>query len=161
MLTALRLRPCTHRAIRTMSSLSPSVSNAARPANWKAAAPAAPPGTHTYAAQPTLPRLPVPPLADTARRLKETLRPLARHDAELAAAERAVDDLAGGALGKALQARLERRKEETEHWLEAWWDDGAYLGYRDSVVVNVSYFCARAPAPPAPYSLPELMKTFL
>ena len=31
--------------------------------------------------------------------------------------------------------------EGTQHWLEEWWDRGAYLAYRDSVIVNVSYYC--------------------
>jgi carnitine O-acetyltransferase len=32
-----------------------------------------------------------------------------------------------------LQRRLEELAQYKPHWLEDWWDDGAYLSYRDSV----------------------------
>lgn len=118
-----------------MSSTAYSVSNAARPTNWKALAPFAPGGTSTYAAQPDLPALPVPDLSDTARRLKDSLKPLARDLHELAETERKIDEFAGG-LGRELHSRLLQRRDNTQHWLEEWWDDGAYLGYRDSVCVQ-------------------------
>lgn len=110
----------------------PLVQNASRPANWKAAAPFPPSGVPTYAAQSSLPRLPVPELVDTVRRLKESLKPLARDAKELQEAERKVDEFAAG-LAPELQNRLLQRRDATQHWLEDWWDDGGYLGYRDSV----------------------------
>lgn len=110
----------------------PLVQNTTRPPAWKSHAPFPPAGAPTYAAQGALPRLPVPALVDTARRLKESLRPLARDAAELAEAERKVDAFVEG-VAPELQRRLEQRAGEKEHWLEEWWDDGGYLGYRDSV----------------------------
>ncbi|KAH9832561.1 carnitine acetyl transferase [Rhodofomes roseus] len=109
-----------------------------RPSNWKALAPPPLPGT-TFAAQAKLPRLPVPPLKDTLDTLKETLRPLAWNDAEYASVVRKVDEFAKGP-AQELQRRLTDREAKTEHWLEEWWDDGAYLTYRDSVCINVSYY---------------------
>ncbi|TFY68833.1 hypothetical protein EVJ58_g775 [Rhodofomes roseus] len=109
-----------------------------RPSNWKALAPPPLPGT-TFAAQAKLPRLPVPPLKDTLDTLKETLRPLAWNDAEYASVVRKVDEFAKGP-AQELQRRLTDRQAKSEHWLEEWWDDGAYLTYRDSVCINVSYY---------------------
>ena len=109
------------------------------PANWKAKAPLSLPGP-TFAAQARLPKLPVPELEQTLRKLKDSLKPIAHHAEEYDAAVAKVDDFAKG-LGPRLHERLLKRREETDHWLEEWWDNDAYLAYRDSVVVNVSYFC--------------------
>ncbi|PFH51868.1 hypothetical protein AMATHDRAFT_58398 [Amanita thiersii Skay4041] len=110
-----------------------------RPANWKAAAPEALPGSLTFASQQTLPKLPVPDLDQTLSKLKESLKPIAWSDQEYLAVERKIDDFASGK-GRELHTQLLKRAQETKHWLEQWWDDGGYLGYRDSVVVNVSYY---------------------
>ena len=61
---------------------------------------------------------------------------------EYNAVERKIDEFAVG-IGPELQRRLQARAHEPGrlHWLEEWWDDIAYMGYRDSVVVNVSYYC--------------------
>jgi len=111
---------------------------ATRPPNWKAAAPAPLPGTTTFAHQTSLPKLPVPELPATLAHLKEALKPLAKSEAEYIAAVTKIDEFGQGS-GKVLQDRLLRRDAETKHWLEEWWDDIAYLGYRDSV---------RMPRPP-------------
>lgn len=103
-----------------------------RPANWKAAAPEPFPGTITLASQSALPKLPVPKLEDTLASLKESLKPVAWSDNEFAAAVKKIDELASG-VGKELHSRLLKRAEETPHWLEEWWDDNGYNGYRDSV----------------------------
>ncbi|KAI0091474.1 carnitine acetyl transferase [Irpex rosettiformis] len=115
-------------------------SNAKRPTNWKAAAPAPLPGP-TFAAQQSLPKLPVPELSETLARLKDTLKPIAWSREEYDAVEKKIDAFAAG-LGPELQNRLKARAQETgrQHWLEEWWDDLGYLGYRDSVVINVSYY---------------------
>ncbi|KAJ3764651.1 hypothetical protein FB446DRAFT_619998, partial [Lentinula raphanica] len=56
----------------------PSVmSTLCRHSHWKASAPSALPGSETYAAQRTLPKLPVPDLDVTLDRLKESLKPIA------------------------------------------------------------------------------------
>jgi hypothetical protein len=82
----------------------------------------------------------VPELEQTLRKLKESLKPIAHSAEECDAAVVKVDDFAKG-LAPKLHERLLRRRDETNHWLEEWWDNDAYLAYRDSVVVNVSYFC--------------------
>ena len=106
---------------------------APRPTDWKSVAPSSPPGTTTFAAQSTLPRLPVLPLVPTLERLKATLIPIAHTPAELVEAHRKINAFANG-IGPELQRRLEARALYKPHWLEEWWDDGAYLSYRDSVL---------------------------
>jgi len=140
---------------RVMSTLIPTTST--RPQNWKASAPDPLPNTSTFAAQPSLPKLPVPDLPATLTRLKEALKPLAKTEAEYATALTKIDAFGLGR-GKVLQKRLLDRDAGRKHWLEEWWDDIAYLGYRESVcapilhsaftlltntqvVVNVSYYC--------------------
>ncbi|KAF5377779.1 hypothetical protein D9757_008057 [Collybiopsis confluens] len=108
-----------------------------RNAHWKASAPSALPGSETFAAQSSLPKLPVPTLEDTLARLKETLKPIAWTEEEYSAAEAKIDKFGSG-LGPELQNRLLKRRSETDHWLERWWDDGAYLGYRDSVSYSMT-----------------------
>lgn len=104
-----------------------------RPTDWKSAAPSSPPGTTTFAAQSTLPKLPVLPLVPTLERLKATLVPIAHTPSELAEAHRKIDAFANG-IGRELQNRLEAHALYKAHWLEEWWDDSAYLSYRDSVL---------------------------
>lgn len=103
-----------------------------RPANWKAAAPEPVAGSTTFASQSSLPKLPIPELKDTLARLKDTLKPIAWSDAEFAAVSRKIDQFATEK-GPELHARLLKHSENKPHWLEQWWDDGGYLGYRDSV----------------------------
>ncbi|KAG0709305.1 acyltransferase ChoActase/COT/CPT [Suillus ampliporus] len=109
-----------------------------RPVSWKAAAPPIP----NFAAQhASLPRLPVPNLNATLQRLKASLLPLAHSEAEFADAAKKIEAFGSHAgSGNLLQSRLLQRASEREQWLEEWWDNLGYLGYRDSVVVNVSYY---------------------
>jgi carnitine O-acetyltransferase len=71
--------------------------------------------------------LPVPDLDASLDRLKATLRPLARSDEELKAAESKIEELRSAGLARKLQERLLQRKEEKDKigssWLEEWWDD--------------------------------------
>ena len=101
-----------------------------RPSGWKAAAPGAPLGTQTYSSR--LSKLPVLDLQETLYRLKLSLKPIAWSDLEYASVEEKIDEF-GVTKGPELQERLLKRAEETPHWLEEWWDDAGYLGYRDSV----------------------------
>jgi len=111
------------------------------PKNWKALAPAPPAGTLSFKGQADLPRLPVPQLDATLSKLKRSLKAMAWDEGEYKVAERKVDELAQG-LGPELQRRLEAHRDDgRDHWLERWWDEVAYFGYRDSVMVNVSYYC--------------------
>lgn len=113
-------------------------SNLHRPANWKEAAPAPMPGP-TFAAQSSLPKLPVPELADTLAKLKESLKPIAWNEAEYQRFMKRIDDFGAG-LGPKLQERLVQRAQERDHWLEEWWDDLAYLGYREPVSASIHAF---------------------
>lgn len=108
-----------------------------RPLHWKASAPEPLPSTLTFAAQRNLPRLPVPALEDTVVRLKETLKPIAWSEAEFNTVSKKIDDFAA-TNGPELQVRLLKRASQRPHWLEEWWDDTGYMGYRDSVCHHTS-----------------------
>ncbi|KAJ7643971.1 acyltransferase ChoActase/COT/CPT [Roridomyces roridus] len=91
--------------------------------------------------QASLPRLPVPTLASTAAKYLESTRPHLT-SAEFARTEAAVNDFVSSPLAAQLQERLQARAAEPGmlSWLSEWWNDVAYMGYRDPVVVFVSYF---------------------
>jgi len=101
-----------------------------RPIDWKAAAPELP--NLTFRAQSKLSKLPVPDFDDTLLRLKESLRPIAYSDIEYTSVVKKIDEFATN-LGPILHSRLLERAKNRSHWLEEWWDDTGYLGYRDSV----------------------------
>ena len=118
--------------------------NSNQPVDWKAHAPSPPGDSLTIAAQAGLPRLPVPDLSATLKKLRESLRPLAKSEEEYREAERKINEFERG-LGGVLQERLVQRSKEKEHWLEEWWDNGGYLSYRDSVSLeSICYLCFRA-----------------
>ncbi|KAG8866052.1 Carnitine O-acetyltransferase mitochondrial, partial [Serendipita sp. 405] len=118
------------------------------PSNWKTLAPfPSNPNAETYSKQESLSHLPIPPLASTLEKLKTSLQAMAVSEAEYDAAVTKIDEFGRpGGIGEALHKRLEQRREKEEqvggrgHWLEEWWDELAYMGYRDSVVINVSYY---------------------
>lgn len=90
----------------------------------------------------SLPRLPVPTLEETAKRYLKSLHPLLSKS-EFEHSTKVVDEfLAPGGQGEQLQERLVAKREEpsTKNWIAEWWDEAAYLGYRDPVVPYVSYF---------------------
>ncbi|KAI1415771.1 acyltransferase ChoActase/COT/CPT [Hypoxylon sp. FL1857] len=92
--------------------------------------------------QDSLPRLPVPTLEETAARYVKSLHPLLS-PAEFAASKKAVDEfIKPGGVGQKLQEKLIARREnpKIKNWLYEWWNDAAYLSYRDPVVPYVSYF---------------------
>ncbi|KAF8746661.1 Acyltransferase ChoActase COT CPT, partial [Rhizoctonia solani] len=88
-----------------------------------------------------LPELPVPDLASTARKYLDSVKALVS-PAEYAKTETAVADFVKSDQAKELQRRLQERaaKPGIENWLADWWNDAAYMGYRDPVVVFVSYY---------------------
>lgn len=92
--------------------------------------------------QDSLPRLPVPTLEETAARYVKSIHPLLS-PAEFAASKKAVDEfIKPGGAGEKLQKKLVARREDPKikNWLYEWWNDAAYLSYRDPVVPYVSYF---------------------
>ncbi|KAL5520033.1 hypothetical protein ACEPAG_1693 [Sanghuangporus baumii] len=95
--------------------------------------------------QKSLPRLPVPPLSSTLHKYLETVQPHLTPE-EFAKTTSVVKAFAESAFGAELQRRLEVRRAESgmKNWLADWWNDVAYMSYRDPVVVYVSYFYVHA-----------------
>lgn len=92
--------------------------------------------------QESLPKLPVPTLEETAAKYLKSVRPVASKQ-EFEATEKAVREfVAPGGTGQELQKRLEARAADpkVKNWIYEWWNDAAYLTYREPVVPYVSYF---------------------
>ncbi|KAI1248616.1 hypothetical protein MGN70_009816 [Eutypa lata] len=92
--------------------------------------------------QESLPRLPVPTLEETAARYVKSLHPLLSA-AEYDTSKKAVEEFVRpGGVGRRLQEKLVARREDpaVRNWIYEWWNDAAYLSYRDPVVPYVSYF---------------------
>ncbi|KAI0917381.1 hypothetical protein AcW2_007518 [Taiwanofungus camphoratus] len=89
----------------------------------------------------SLPHLPVPSLSSTTAKYLETVQPHLT-PAQFSATQAAVKAFLDSDQSKTLQARLEERAKtpNVKNWLADWWNDAAYMGYRDPVVVYVSYF---------------------
>ncbi|KUJ17069.1 acyltransferase ChoActase/COT/CPT [Mollisia scopiformis] len=90
----------------------------------------------------SLPKLPVPTLEETAVRYLKSVHPLLS-TSELESTTKAVQEfIKPGGIGSKLQEKLIARREEPKHknWIYEWWNDAAYLSYRDPVVPYVSYF---------------------
>jgi carnitine O-acetyltransferase len=92
--------------------------------------------------QDSLPRLPVPALQETAARYLKSVHPLL-NETEFENTQKAVAEfIRPGGDGETLQKRLVARREDpkVKNWVIQWWNDAAYLTYRDPVVPYVSYF---------------------
>ena len=87
----------------------------------------------------SLPRLPVPTLEETCQRYLKSLHPLLTNE-EYSASEKAISKFQQQAA--TLQDRLVAKAEqpETKNWIAEWWNEAAYLAYKDPVVPYVSYF---------------------
>jgi len=86
----------------------------------------------------SLPRLPVPPLQQTMEKYLLSVKPLLS-DEEFACTKAAVDEFRkSGGVGEMLQEKLISRSNKMENWLAEWWDDVAYLGYENPVVIHSS-----------------------
>jgi carnitine O-acetyltransferase len=106
------------------------------------------PGAHQYTEdasagpmlrfEASLPRLPVPPLESTCAKYLESVKPHL-NDAQFAKTTATVKDFLGSPLAADLQERLSLRAGDpaVRNWLADWWNDAAYMGYRDPVVVCV------------------------
>lgn len=115
--------------------------------------------------QASLPCLPVPPLSSTLAKYLETIRPHLT-PAEYARSESTVRKFGASPEAAELQRRLEARAAErgTVNWLADWWNEVAYMAYRDPVVVNVSYFYVHVADPAvrdAPRRAATLVKAML
>ncbi|KAH9042175.1 acyltransferase ChoActase/COT/CPT [Lactarius pseudohatsudake] len=111
--------------------------------------------------QASLPHLPVPPLSSTLAKYLETIRPHLT-SAEYARSEAAVREFGASPRAAELQRRLEARAVEpgTANWIADWWNDAAYMAYRDPVVVFVSYFFVHM-ADPAIQDAPKRAATLI
>lgn len=91
--------------------------------------------------QASVPKLPVPTLESTCAKYLETVQPLLTPEA-YAKTKSSVSTFLASPLAAELQSRLKDRaaQPETLNWLSDWWNEVAYMGYRDPVVVYVSYF---------------------
>jgi carnitine O-acetyltransferase len=89
----------------------------------------------------SLPRLPVPTLSSTSAKYLETVQPHLT-PLEYERTQNIVKSFVQSDLGKKLQERLKARAADPDikNWLADWWNDVAYMAYRDPVVVYVSYF---------------------
>jgi len=111
------------------------------PENWKTLAPfPVNANAQTYQQQESLPHLPIPTLPQTLNKLKSSLQAMAISYEEYEAAVAKIDEFgASGGPGEKLHSKLEKRREYEErkggrgHWLEEWWDELGYMGYRDPV----------------------------
>jgi len=90
----------------------------------------------------SLPRLPVPTLEETSKRYLKSVHPLLNKDEYENTKKAVAEFVKPGSIGEQLQQRLEARREDPKHrnWIYEWWNDAAYLSYRDPVVPYVSYF---------------------
>ncbi|KAH8998487.1 acyltransferase ChoActase COT CPT [Lactarius akahatsu] len=111
--------------------------------------------------QASLPHLPVPALSSTLAKYLESIRPHLT-PAEYARSEAAVREFGASPRAAELQKRLEARAAEpgTVNWIADWWNDAAYMAYRDPVVVNVSYFFIHM-ADPAIQDAPKRAATLI
>lgn len=90
----------------------------------------------------SLPRLPVPTLEETAKRYLKSVHPLLT-EAEYKDTQKAVEEfMKPGGDAERLQKRLVAKREDpnVKNWIYEWWNDAAYMAYRDPVVPYVSYF---------------------
>lgn len=90
----------------------------------------------------SLPQLPVPSLEETGRRYLKSVHAVVS-EAEYERTKKAVEAfIRPGGEGQPLQERLLARAADPKikNWLAEWWNNGAYLGYRDPVIPYVSYF---------------------
>ncbi|KAF5374161.1 hypothetical protein D9615_008834 [Tricholomella constricta] len=129
---------------------------------------------HTYTADPSavpmlryqasLPSLPVPALSSTIAKYIESVQPLLT-PAQFAHTKATAASFLASPLAATLQARLEERAAQVgDNWLSTWWNEAAYMGYRDPVVVFVSYFFVHTASPTrttGPRAAAHLLKAML
>lgn len=90
--------------------------------------------------QSQLPKLPVPTLAETSAKYLRSVEPFLS-PAQLQSTTAIFEEfIRPGGQGEVLQQRLEEFAQGKDNWLAEFWDDYAYMSYRDPVVPYVSYF---------------------
>ncbi|XP_063984221.1 carnitine O-acetyltransferase-like isoform X2 [Diachasmimorpha longicaudata] len=107
--------------------------------------------------QQELPKQPVPDLHETAHRYLRSLKPLLNNQ-EYSKTEKIVQDfISESGLGPKLQRKLQERYEKTDSWMNEWFLNAAYLGYRDSVLLMSS---PGTVGPPQDFKSPEDVQKF-
>ncbi|KAI8518296.1 hypothetical protein Bbelb_043130 [Branchiostoma belcheri] len=96
-----------------------------------------PPG-RIVAHQSSLPTLPVPDLSQTLQKYLKVVRPLVDDNAFQKTKQLVEEFGKPGGLGESLQAKLQRRAQERQNWLDDWWLHTAYLDNRLPVVIHVN-----------------------
>ncbi|KAF5291724.1 hypothetical protein FQR65_LT11418 [Abscondita terminalis] len=84
-----------------------------------------------------LPKLPVPKIEDTVSKYLTSVRPFLNND-EYCNTERIANEFKCSETTRALQKFLEERASCKVNWLEDWWLNSAYLGYRSPVMIYSS-----------------------
>ncbi|KAG6834395.1 hypothetical protein H0H93_009925 [Arthromyces matolae] len=129
---------------------------------------------HTYTADPSappmlryqasLPQLPVPDLQSTISKYLESVAPILTPE-QLKQTKTIATNFLSSPQSSLLQQRLKARAASlNDNWLSAWWNDAAYMGYRDPVVVYVSYFFVHLAHPSrrtGPSAAAQLVKAML
>lgn len=85
----------------------------------------------------SLPRLPVPSVAETVTTYLASVEPLLA-PADLERTRALATQFLQDPTTARLQQHLTERAGAHANWLRDWWLEGAYLSYRESVLVNVS-----------------------
>lgn len=112
--------------------------------------------------QDSLPSLPVPPLNDTLNLYKESIKPLyanGENDEEFIKYSQIIDDFGNSIEGKELQSKLIEFSNDKRNWLSEFWDNYAYLDYRDPVSPFVSYFFSHKIIPNSKIENDQILKS--
>ncbi|KAK6463390.1 carnitine O-acetyltransferase mitochondrial precursor [Scheffersomyces coipomensis] len=88
--------------------------------------------------QSQLPKLPVPTLQETGSKYLRSIEPYLSPE-QLKSTTSKVENFINNE-GQVLQSRLVDFAQSKDNWLAEFWDDYAYMSYRDPVVPYVSYF---------------------
>lgn len=88
--------------------------------------------------QKELPKLPVPSLDETTGKYLKSIQPYLSSE-QFAKSSEIVEDFKNGK-GQELQSRLSEFAKDKDNWLAEYWDDYAYLSFRDPIVPFISYF---------------------
>ncbi|EMG48361.1 Carnitine O-acetyltransferase, mitochondrial [Candida maltosa Xu316] len=90
--------------------------------------------------QSQLPKLPVPTLEETGAKYLNTVEPYLNAEQFEKTKEIVQKFIQPGGQGEVLQNRLVEFAKDKDNWLAEYWDDYAYMSYRDPIVPYVSYF---------------------
>lgn len=96
----------------------------------------------TFRFQDSLPQLPVPTLAETSKKYLRSVKALVTEESYQNTAKAVEAFIKPGGPGEVLQKRLQEyaAQDNVKNWLYEFWNETAYMGYRDPVVPYVSYF---------------------